>query len=243
MDSGAVPIINENDVISTGEIRFGDNDRLAARVAQMLDAGAIILLSTIDGLYTANPHKDPDARYIALVEEITDDIMAMGAEAKAGLSTGGMRSKLEAAQLSTKAGIPLIVADGQKNYPLSDIMSGTKKTTLFLAQDTSANARQRWISAHVSPKGSYTLDAGALSALQDGKSLLPIGVTKIEGEFERGDAVEILSANGDKIGVGLSAYNAADAERIIGRQSDEITDILGYLGREELIHRNDMALD
>ena len=243
MERGAVPIINENDCVSTGEIRYGDNDRLAARVAQMIAADAIILLSTIDGLYTANPHTNPQARYIPDVKEITQEIIDMGAETKPGLSTGGMRSKIEAAQLANNAGIPLIIADGQKNYPISDIMSGTKKTTLFHAQDTTDNARQKWIKSHVRPKGDVMLDAGAVTALRGGKSLLPIGVIRIDGEFERGDAVNLVNSHGEKIGIGLSAYNSQDAARIMGQRSDEIAKILGYLGRDVLVHRNDMVLD
>lgn len=242
LERGIVPIINENDTISTGEIRFGDNDRLAARVAQMIDADAILLLSTIDGLYTANPEEDKTAAFIDSVDTITDKVMAMGGEPKPGLSTGGMKSKLEAAQLSTRAGIPLIIADGQRNYAVSDILNETKRTTVFIAQETGANARQRWIASHLAPRGAYILDKGAAQALLAGKSLLPIGVTGIEGTFERGDAVEIKGPDGLKLGIGLSAYSSDDAKRIIGERSEDIPDILGYLGRDELVHRNDMVM-
>ncbi len=228
---GIVPVINENDTISTGELRFGDNDRLAVRVAQMIEADTVLLLSSTEGLHTEDPSKNPDAEHIPLVEDITDEHIKMAGDAIPGLSTGGMKSKIEAAQAATRAGISLVIAkelDG--------------KCTLFKAQDNAPNARKRWIATHMKPRGSVIIDDGALKALQDGKSLLPIGVKALEGIFERGDAVSIQTGNGKGIGIGLSAYSAEDAQKIIGKQSADIHGILGYLGRDELIHRNDMVL-
>ena len=238
-----MPVINENDSVATHEIRFGDNDRLAARVAQMIGADAVILMSTIDGLYTDNPDNNPQAKHIPIIECITDEHAQMAGEAVPGLSTGGMKSKLEAARTSVMAGIPLIIVDGvQKNTLNSLINAPDTKNSLFTAQETQVNARKRWIQAHLKPKGSIIIDDGALNALKTGKSLLPIGVQSIEGAFERGDAVHIQTASGAQIGVGLSAYSSVEANKILGSQSQDIADILGYAGREELIHRNDMVL-
>lgn len=243
LDKGIVPIINENDTISTGEIRFGDNDRLAARVGQMISADAVILLSTADGLYTDNPETSPQAEHIAVIETITDEHVSMAGDAIPGLSTGGMKSKIEAARAATRAGIPLVIAKGTENHALNALFTDKNtRNSLFLAQETTSSARKKWIQAHLNPKGSIIVDEGALKALQTGKSLLPIGVKTIEGIFERGDAVTIKAPDGQEIGIGLSAYSQSDAEKIIGRRSDEIKNILGYAGREELIHRNDMAL-
>jgi glutamate 5-kinase len=243
MERGIIPVIYENDTISTGEIRFGDNDRLAARVGQMISADVVILLSTIEGLYTADPNKDKNAQHIPLVKEVGESHAKMAGEAIPGLSTGGMKSKIEAASVSTRAGVPMLIAKGVEAHSLKAIVEDKNtKTTLFLAQETSTNARQRWIQAHVSPKGGVFIDDGALKALKGGKSLLPIGIKKIEGKFERGDPVKIKTLDGKQIGIGLAAYNAEDAAKIIGKQSSEIANILGYVRHEELIHRNDMVL-
>lgn len=243
MDRGIIPVINENDVISTGEIRFGDNDRLAARVAQMMDADALILLSTIDGLYDENPDQNPNAAHIGCVEAITDDHVKMAGDAIPGLSTGGMKSKIEAAKSATAAGIHVVIADGRANDGLELLLSAPDtQSTLFIAAENKSSARKRWIGAHVSPKGEVHIDDGALAALYDGKSLLPVGVKFVTGDFERGDAVSIISAKTGNLGIGLAAYSAKDASRIAGKQSSEIASILGFIGREELIHRNDMVL-
>ena len=242
MERGIIPIVNENDTISTGELRFGDNDRLAARVAQMIGADTVLLLSTIDGLYTDNPENE-GAEHIAVVEKINADHLEMAGEAVPGLSTGGMKSKVEAAQAANAAGIDLIVADGRENHALSAVYSDKEtRTTLFKAEKQSLNAKKRWIGAHLSPKGAFILDEGAVNALKSGKSLLPVGVKTVEGAFERGDIVEIRAPEGAKLGLGISAYHAKDASLIQGQPSDKIQDILGYLGRPELIHRNDMVL-
>ncbi len=244
MARGIIPVINENDTISTGEIRFGDNDRLAARVAQMIEADTVLLLSTTDGLYTANPDTDPQAVHIPYVSVIDDTHLGMAGDAIAGLSTGGMKSKIEAAMTATRSGIHMIIANGCMPHALGGLMSkSAPRSTVFQAQGTIRNARKRWIGAHLRPKGIVILDDGAVSALKSGKSLLPIGVKSIEGDFERGDIVEIKNLAGKKLGMGISAYAAGDALKIIGQKSDALEGILGYVGRQELIHRNDMALD
>ena len=243
MERGIIPVINENDVISTGEIRFGDNDRLAARVAQMMDADALILLSTIDGLYDDNPDKNPNARHIAVVEAITAQHEDMAGDPVPGLSTGGMKSKIEAAQSPTAAGIDVVIADGRSNDGLAALFGDENtRSTLFVGAENKGSARKRWIGSHVSPKGEIHIDDGALAALHSGKSLLPVGVKSVDGDFRRGDAVSIISAKTGKLGIGLVAYSSDDARMIAGKQSGEIRAILGYIGREELIHRNDMML-
>lgn len=241
LDKNIVPIINENDTISTGEIRFGDNDRLSVRVAQMIEADLVMLLSTTDGLYTADPTKDKKAKHIPLVESIGPEHIKMAGDAVPGLSTGGMKSKIEAAASATRGGIALLIANGVENHPLRRL-NGEIRASIFLAQESKANARTRWLQAHLSPKGSVFVDEGALKALKSGKSLLPIGVKKTEGDFIRGDAVHIRTMEGKILGMGLIAYSTEEAQKIIGKASDKIPQILGHEGREELIHRNDMAL-
>ena len=244
LDSGIVPVINENDTVSTGEIRFGDNDRLSVRVAQMIRADGVLLLSTTDGLYTDNPDTNKDAEFLPVVEDITDKHIQMAGDAIPGLSTGGMKSKLEAAISATKAGIHLIIAEGRENHALSTLTrSDEKKSTLFIAQNCANNARKIWLRAHMNPKGRIIVDDGALSALNSGKSLLPVGVVKVEGDFLRGDVIEILDSLEKKIGMGISAYSAHDANKIIRKNSKDIHAILGYIGRNEIVHRNDMVLD
>lgn len=243
LDSGIVPIVNENDTISTGELRFGDNDRLAARVAQMIDADTVILLSTTEGLYTDNPDTDPDAQHIPVVEKVSDEHIQMAGEAIPGLSTGGMKSKVEAAIAANAASIHLIIANGRKNHCLKTIIEDKNtRTTVFKAQKTRQNAKKRWIGAHLQPKGQLSLDKGAVDALKTGKSLLPIGIKAVQGRFERGDIVEICDEGGKVLGMGVSAYSISDAQKIAGKNSAEIPEILGYIGRPELIHRNDMVL-
>ena len=244
LESGIVPIINENDTVSTEEIRFGDNDRLSVRVAQMTLADTVVILSTTDGLYTSNPDINPQAEHIPFIDGLTDEHTKMAGDAIAGLSTGGMKSKIEAASAATKYGINLIITDGQDNHALSHLYDNqAKKSTLFAAQKCDNNARKIWLGAHMNPKGSVSIDDGALSALNSGKSLLPVGVKDVFGDFKRGDVIEIKTLSGDKIGMGISAYNADDARRIIGVNSSEIHEILGYIGRSELVHRNDMVME
>lgn len=242
LENNIIPVINENDTISTEEIRFGDNDRLASRVAQMIEAQAVILLSTIDGLYKEDPRQNESAEHIPLVANIEEKHIKMAGKAAPGLSTGGMQSKIDAALAATKSGISLVICDGQKNSPLKHLTKD-QKSTIFLAKENTGGARKIWIQNHMSPKGAALIDKGALDALLDGKSLLPIGVVKIEGKFDRGDAITIKSSDHKKIGMGLSAFHSDDAEKIIGKASTEIENILGYAGRSELIHRNDLVLD
>jgi glutamate 5-kinase len=237
---GAVPLINENDTVATDEIRFGDNDRLAARVADMISADVLVLLSDVDGLYTANPFDDPDARHIPVVEEITPEIEAMGGGAR-GFGSGGMATKLTAAKICMGAGVRMVLIDGAPLRPLKRIAEGCR-ATWFLPSSSHQTSRKRWIAGSLHPMGSLVLDDGALAALRRGRSLLPAGVRAIEGSFSRGDAVRVLASDGREVARGLSAYSSEDARRIIGHKSSEIEDILGYRGRDEIVHRDDLVL-
>ncbi len=237
----AVPVINENDSVATSEIRYGDNDRLAARVATMVSADALILLSDVDGLYTAPPKTDPDAKFIETVDRITPEIEAVAGDTGSDLSRGGMVTKIAAAKIATEAGAAMVIATGHVDHPLAAIGSGGR-ATWFRPATTPVKARKRWIAGALVPSGTVTIDAGAMNALLAGKSLLPAGVKSLGGTFSRGDAVSIRDPAGREIGRGLSAYDRAEADRIIGRRSGEIEAILGYRGRAELIHRDDMAL-
>jgi glutamate 5-kinase len=238
---GSIPVINENDTVATAEIRFGDNDRLAARVASMMEADCLVLLSDVDGLYTADPTNNPGAQHIADVPAITRDIEAMAGTSVSGVGRGGMVSKLIAAKIATGAGCDVLIAKGAVEHPLRAI-SGGAKSTRFHASSTPAQARKRWIAGVLKPQGILIVDAGAAKALSEGKSLLPAGIRQIDGRFERGDAVAVRDQQGNEIARGLSAYNASDAERIAGKKSQEIEAILGYRGRDEMIHRDDLAL-
>ncbi|MFP4406456.1 glutamate 5-kinase [Rhodosalinus sp.] len=237
---GAVPIVNENDTVATDEIRYGDNDRLAAQVAVTVGADRLVLLSDVDGLYTANPATDPTARRLETVEEITPEIEAMAGDAGSGLSRGGMKTKLMAARTAMAAGCALAIALGTRDHPLRALEEGAP-ATWFLPGLDPASARKRWIAA-MKPRGEIRVDAGAAAALGRGKSLLPAGVTAARGTFGRGDPVAILDAEGRKLGQGLSRYTAEEARAIAGHRSDEIEALLGYPGRAALIHRDDMAL-
>lgn len=244
LEHNIIPIINENDTVSTGEIRFGDNDRLSVRVAQMIMADVVILLSTIDGLYTGNPDKIDDAQHVPLIESIDENHIEMAGDAIAGLSTGGMKSKIEAAISATKSGIPLIISHGKGEHTLSYLCEvDTKKSSLFVAKKSGANARKTWLGSHMQPKGYVVIDDGALTALNNGKSLLPVGVKSVSGDFRRGDVIEIKSPDGIKIAMGICAYNKEDTSKIIGKTNIEIANILDFVGRDELIHRNDMVLE
>jgi glutamate 5-kinase len=242
---GAVPVVNENDTVATAEIRFGDNDRLAARVAQMTSTDMLVLLSDIDGLYTSDPREDPTARHIPLVREIGPDIEAMAGEAPPGYSSGGMVTKLAAARIAMNAGCRMLIARGKgmdsAGGPLAAIEAGSR-ATLFLPQGEPRSARKAWIAGAVNPSGTVIVDDGAARALRRGTSLLPAGLVAVEGVFERGDAVIIRRRSGVEIGRGLSAYSSADILRIAGHKSGEITDILGYRGRDEIIHRDDLVM-
>ena len=238
---GAVPVINENDTVATTEIRYGDNDRLAARVATMTGSELLILLSDIDGLYSAPPAQNPDARFIAHVEAITPEIEAMAGAAGTELSRGGMITKIEAGKIATASGTAMIIASGKKLNPVSAIAAG-EASTWFKPSGNPVTARKRWISGQLGETGTVAVDDGALKALNSGKSLLPAGVVRVEGNFSRGDIVSVCDTSGTAIGRGIVAYDASDAARIAGCKSGRITEILGYDGRSEMIHRDDLVV-
>lgn len=237
---GAVPIVNENDTIATDEIRYGDNDRLAAQVAVTVGADNLVLLSDVDGFYSANPALDPDAIRYDQIDEITPEIEAMAGDGVSGLSKGGMITKILAAKMATSAGCAMVITEGSPLNPLKTLEDGAA-CTWFTAQDDPQVARKRWIAA-MKTRGVITVDEGAAKALKNGKSLLPAGVRHVEGDFGRGDPLAILGPTGRKLGQGLSRYTGDEARAIQGRQSAEIEATLGYPGRAALIHRDDMAL-
>ena len=237
----AVPVINENDTIATSEIRYGDNDRLAARVATMVSADLVVLLSDVDGLYDAPPGTLPAPHHVSRVERITAEIEAMAGAAGSELSRGGMQTKLEAAKITTGAGAHLVIASGRVEHPLRAVAEGAR-CTWFVALGNPVAARKKWIAGSLEPKGTLTIDAGAVAALRRGNSLLPVGVIKVEGGFARGDAVIIRGPDGAEIGRGLCAYDADDAQKIRGRASGDIASILGYSGRSEMVHRDNLVV-
>ena len=238
---GAVPIINENDTVATSEIRYGDNDRLAARVATMMACDLLILLSDIDGLYSAPPASDPDARFIEQVDAITPEIEAMAGDAGTELSRGGMVTKIEAGRIATAGGTAMVIASGKTLNPVRRIMDGGK-ATWFAASGNPVTSRKKWIAGQLATNGSLHLDAGAEKALSTGKSLLPAGVRKVTGRFARGDLVSLVNSDGIEIGRGLVAYDSEQATAICGLKSSEIEAVLGFAGRSEMIHRDDLAL-
>jgi glutamate 5-kinase len=237
----AVPIINENDTVATTEIRYGDNDRLAARVATMMSADLLVLLSDVDGLYNAPPGDGRAAKLIPVVRRVTPEIEAMAGSAGSELSRGGMRTKIEAAKIATGAGAHMVIASGRTLHPLRAIADGAA-CTWFLTPANPVTARKRWIGGSLEPKGVIHVDAGAVAALRRGKSLLPAGVVRVEGMFARGDAVLIKNPDGAEVGRGLVAYDRDDAERLVGQNSEKIEAILGHRGRSEMIHRDDLFL-
>jgi glutamate 5-kinase len=238
---GCVPVINENDTVATSEIRFGDNDRLAARVAAMISADTLVLLSDIDGLYTADPKRDPDARHLPEVKQLTPEIEALAGEAPPGYSSGGMVTKLAAARIAVGAGCRMAIANGRRLNPLKALAEGAT-ATWFLPASEPRTARKAWIAGALKPMGELTVDDGAAAALATGRSLLPAGLVAVAGRFERGDLVVVRSRAGAELGRGLAAYSAADARRIAGHKSREIEAILGYRGRDEMIHRDDLVV-
>lgn len=239
---GALPVINENDTVATEELRYGDNDRLSARVAQMVRSDLLILLSDVDGIYTSDPAKDPKAKHLPYLADITDEIESFaGSAGPAGLGTGGMRTKLAAARIARGFGCATMIACGQEHHPLSALVAGGR-STLIAASGSPAGAYKQWISGALMPAGAVEIDPGAVQALASGKSLLPAGVTRIDGAFERGVCLRILDPAGKEVGRGISAYNSAEAELIRGSPSARIAELLGYSGPDELIHRNDMVL-
>src|SRR5436189_1516762 len=237
----AVPVINENDTVATNEIRYGDNDRLAARVATMTSADLLILLSDIDGLYDAPPGSHPNAKLVPIVESVTSEIEAMAGAAGSELSRGGMRTKIEAAKIATTSGTHMLIASGKIEHPLQAISDGGR-CTWFLTPANPVTARKRWIAGSLEPKGTLTIDAGAVNALRAGKSLLPAGVIRVDGQFARGDAVVVRGPDTHEVGRGLVAYDAEDAEKIKGRSSPDVMTILGISGRSEMIHRDDLVM-
>ena len=237
----AVPVINENDTIATNEIRYGDNDRLGARVASMVSADLLILLSDIDGLYDAPPNANANAKLIPRVDKITAEIEAMAGTAESELSRGGMRTKIEAAKIATAAGAHMIIASGKIEHPLRAIAKGGR-CTWFMTAANPVTSRKRWIAGTLEARGTLTIDAGAVAALRKGKSLLPAGVIRVDGQFARGDAVVVLGPDAQVVGRGLVAYDADDAEKIKGRSSNDILSILGISGRSEMIHRDDLVI-
>jgi glutamate 5-kinase len=237
----AVPIINENDTVATTEIRYGDNDRLAARVATMMSADLLILLSDVDGLYDAPPGAGANAKLVPVVERITPEIEAMAGAAGSELSRGGMQTKIEAAKIATTAGTHMLITSGHVDHPLRAVSEGAR-CTWFLTPANPVTSRKKWIAGSLEPRGTLTIDAGAVAALRGGRSLLPAGVIRVDGRFNRGDAVIVRGPDGAEIGRGLIAYDAEDAERIKGRSSADILSILGFAGRTEMIHRDDLVV-
>ena len=235
----AVPVVNENDTVATDEIRYGDNDRLAARVAQMVSADALILFSDVDGLYD-RPPETPGAVHVETVSAITSQIEAMAGTATSLHGTGGMATKLMAAKIATAAGCDMFIADGRELHPLKRLSTGAL-CTRFIGTGSVILARKRWIAGSLRIAGRLKLDAGAVAALRDGKSLLPIGVTRVDGDFRRGDTVTLLDTDGTEIARGLCAYDSEEARKIIGRKSSEIPTVLGYSGRNVLVHHDDLA--
>ncbi|HEY8052451.1 MAG: glutamate 5-kinase [Steroidobacterales bacterium] len=241
LDLGALPVINENDTVATAEIRYGDNDRLAARVAQMTGAECLVLLSDVNGLYSADPNKDRSAKIIREVRHITPEIEAMAGRPASQLGSGGMAAKIMAARIAVGAGCHLCIAAGSHRHPLRRIEEGAE-CTWFIPTATPAAARKQWIAGTLRPAGAVTIDGGALRALLEGASLLPAGVTGARGRFDRGDTVSVITSDGAEVARGLVAYSDADAARIIGRKSSEIAELLGFRGRDEMIHRDDLVL-
>ena len=241
LDWRAVPVINENDTVATNEIRYGDNDRLAARVATMASADLLVLLSDVDGLYDAPPAASAAAKLIPLVERITPAIEAVAGAAGSELSRGGMQTKIEAGKIATHGGTHMVIASGRIAHPLEAIAGGAR-CTWFLTPANPVTARKKWIAGSLEPKGTLTIDAGAVAALRGGKSLLPAGVIRIDGTFARGDAVVIRGPDGAEVGRGLVAYDADDALKIKGRSSADILSILGFAGRTEMVHRDDLVV-
>ncbi len=237
----SVPVINENDTVATNEIRYGDNDRLAARVATMMSADLLVLLSDVDGLYDAPPGARKDARLVPLVERITPEIEAMAGASGSELSRGGMMTKIEAGKIATSAGTHMVIASGHPDHALSAIGQGGP-CTWFLTPANPVTARKKWIAGSLEPRGVLYIDGGAVAALRRGKSLLPAGVKRVDGEFSRGDAVIIRDLDGAEIGRGLVAYDATDAGKVMGLSSPDAKSILGFEGRAEIVHRDDLVM-
>jgi glutamate 5-kinase len=238
---GALPVINENDTVATTEIRYGDNDRLAARVAQMVTADCLLLLSDVSGLYTSDPNLDPTATLIPEIRDITPEIAAMGGGSASAVGSGGMATKIAAAKIATAAGCAMAIAAGAPLHPVRRLEEGAD-CSWFLPSENPENARKQWIAGALRPNGAITIDAGAVNALRSGKSLLPAGVIGVTGRFARGDTVSVLEPDGTEIARGMIAYNDKEAIRLIGKRSGEIEGIVGFRGRAEMIHRDDLVI-
>jgi glutamate 5-kinase len=241
LDRKVIPIINENDTVATEEIRYGDNDRLAARVAQLVMADVLVLLSDVDGLYTADPGKDAGAEHIAQVGRITDELQSMAGETRSDVGSGGMATKVQAARIATHAGCSTIIASGTIEHPLNALSAGAR-CTVFKADGTPASARKQWLAGVLEVRGSFSVDEGAVNALRNGNSLLPAGVISVTGKFRRGDVVKITGPNGTELGRGLAEYSDDEASKLVGCQSDQIEDKLGYRGRSVMVHRDELVL-
>jgi glutamate 5-kinase len=236
-----VPVINENDTVATEEIRYGDNDRLAARVAQLVMADALVLLSDVDGFYTTDPAADPGAEHIPLVTAITDDMQRMAGETRSDIGSGGMATKVQAARIATHAGCATIITSGVIRRPLSALAAGGR-CTLFRAPGTPAAARKQWLAGVLEVRGELRLDEGASQALQNGKSLLPVGVLEVIGNFRRGDVVTLVDSRGRELGRGLAEYSFDEASQLAGCQSESIESVLGYRGRAVMVHRDELVI-
>lgn len=241
LEHGVVPVINENDTVATEEIRYGDNDRLAARVAQLVMADGLILLSDVDGFYSADPGRHPDAQHFSVVRSITDDMQRMAGETRSDIGSGGMATKVQAARIATHAGCSTIIASGTVLRPLRALQNGARHT-IFVASATPAAARKQWLAGALNVEGTLTIDDGAAGALRSGKSLLPVGVTAVTGRFERGGVVALRNAAGEELGRGLAEYGSDDAAKLIGCRSERIEEQLGYRGRPIMIHRDEMVV-
>jgi len=241
LERAVIPIINENDTVATEEIRYGDNDRLAARVAQLVMADALVLLSDVDGFYTADPGKDPDAQLIPEVSRITGEMQAMAGETRSDVGSGGMATKVQAARIATHAGCSTIIASGTIEHPLQALSNGAR-CTVFKAEGTPAAARKQWLAGVLEVRGTLHIDEGAMRALGSGNSLLPVGVVSVDGEFSRGDVVTITGPDGDELGRGLAEYSHSEASQICGCHSEQIEEKLGYRGRSVMVHRDELVL-
>ncbi len=241
LERRVIPIINENDTVATEEIRYGDNDRLAARVAQLVMADALILLSDVDGFYTADPGTNPDAEHIPEVKRITNEMLGMAGETRSDVGSGGMATKVQAARIATHAGCSTVIASGAIDHPISALLSGARHT-VFRAEGTPAAARKQWLAGVLEVQGEMCVDDGAVNALRNGKSLLPVGVVEVIGNFRRGDVVNIIGPSGEELGRGLAEYSDSEASRLAGCQSEQIEDKLGYRGRSVMVHRDELVL-
>jgi glutamate 5-kinase len=241
IDLGALPVINENDTVATTEIRYGDNDRLAARVAQMTSADCLLLLSDVSGLYSADPNLDRNAKLIPEIREITPEIAAMGGGSASAMGSGGMATKIAAARIATAAGCSMAIAAGAPLHPVRRLEEGAD-CSWFLPAQNPENARKQWIAGALRPSGSVSIDAGAAQALRSGKSLLPAGMVAVSGHFSRGDTVSVLDRDGNEIARGITAYNDSDAARLVGKRSADIEGIVGFRGRAEMIHRDNLVI-